>query len=329
MSDALDEGLPRAVALTWGMVADPQRGPKRELSHERIVEAAVAIADAEGLGALTMSKVAASLGFTTMALYRYVTSKDDLLQLMQDAVAGEVLDAADPTLPDRTPARPSGAPAPTWRTELRRYAGQLRAVYRDHPWLSDVPVSVAQLLTPNNLAVVDLAMRAMRDLPVTDQEKTGVLLSITTFVRANSLMQRDLSREQDGIGPGSDPGRIVAELVTEERFPYLAPLVRSGAYLSDSTGQVDDPADFEFGLRLILDGVAAYAERGSAAVGAPDHGGPGHDDQDAAVLELDHVRKDAKVREAVKERREIEAKLREARKREQEMIRKAQERGPR
>src|SRR6187549_3710630 len=76
--------LPRAVALAWGVAANPQRGPKRELSIERIVEVAVGIADQGGLAAVSMAAIAAELGVTSMALYRYVTSKDDLLVLMQE-----------------------------------------------------------------------------------------------------------------------------------------------------------------------------------------------------------------------------------------------------
>ena len=77
-SDGGELELPRGVALAWGIAASPQRGPKREMSVERIVEAAVEIADAEGLGAVSMAAVAARLGYTPMSLYRYVTAKDDL-----------------------------------------------------------------------------------------------------------------------------------------------------------------------------------------------------------------------------------------------------------
>src|SRR6188508_1559790 len=89
MNDEIPEiDLPRGVALAWGVAANPQRGPKRELSIERIVEAAVEIADAEGLAAVSMSSIAASLGFTTMSLYRYVSAKDDLIMLMQEYGTG-------------------------------------------------------------------------------------------------------------------------------------------------------------------------------------------------------------------------------------------------
>ena len=88
MTDAGELDLPRGVALAWGIAADPQRGPKREMSVERIVEAAVEIADAEGLGAVSMAAVAARLGYTPMSLYRYVSAKDDLVLLMQEEATG-------------------------------------------------------------------------------------------------------------------------------------------------------------------------------------------------------------------------------------------------
>ena len=84
MAEDADLELPRGVALAWGVAADPQRGPKREMSVEKIVDAAVEMADAEGLGAVSMAAVAARLGYTPMSLYRYVSAKDDLMLLMQE-----------------------------------------------------------------------------------------------------------------------------------------------------------------------------------------------------------------------------------------------------
>src|SRR6187200_2904230 len=113
-----DPELPRGVALAWGIAAHPQRGPKRELSIERIVDAAVEIADAEGLAAVSMSRVAASLGFTTMSLYRYVTSKDDLILLMQE---GALL----PPVPDDSIER-------SWRDGITAWVLAMRGAYRAH-----------------------------------------------------------------------------------------------------------------------------------------------------------------------------------------------------
>lgn len=324
MSDALDGGLPRAVAISWGMVADPQRGPKRELSHERIVEAAIGIADAEGLGAVTMSKVAAALGFTTMALYRYVTAKDDLLQLMADAAAGEVLFDTDRSLGD---GRQSGVLDEDWRAQLRRFAAQLRGVYHDHPWLGDLPVSEAQLLTPNNLAIADLAMRCMRGLAIPDQDKLGALLLITNYVRASSMVERDIASD-GGSSQARVPAELITELVTEERFPDLAPFVRSGGYLQESGADEGADDDFAFGLEIILDGLEAHARRdGKRDVVRPEPGWR-DDEQLAEALTLDHVRKDPKVRDAVGKVRDAEGKLRDARTRQRDMIKNALERGP-
>src|SRR4030095_11990422 len=120
-----DPELPRGVALAWGIAAHPQRGPKRELSIERIVEAAVEIADAEGLGAVSMRRVAASLGFTTMSLYRYVTSKDDLILLMQES--GSVVPVPDETL-ERT-----------WRDGVTAWVLATRAAHPEHPGAAHNP----------------------------------------------------------------------------------------------------------------------------------------------------------------------------------------------
>lgn len=332
MNDSSDDGLPRAVAIAWGMVADPQRGPKRELSHERIVEAAIELADADGLAAVTMSKVAAALGFTTMALYRYVTAKDELLQLMQDAVIGDHLTGADTDLLGQ------GAPAPTdddatgWQRQLRRIADQLYAMYRDHPWLIDIPVSTEQLLSPNNLLIADQAVRAMRPLPISDHEKIGVLLLISTYVRSSAELARDVGEEFTRLSPAARQRRaeLIKELITAERFPDLRPMVDSGAYLLDvdETPQAGEADDYAFGLQLIITGIARYAaekEPVGRPVSAP---GVRTEDQLAEAMALDHVRKDARVRAAVKARRELEAKLREARRREREMIKNALERGP-
>ncbi|HEY9291038.1 MAG TPA: TetR/AcrR family transcriptional regulator [Microlunatus sp.] len=326
MSDALDEGLPRAVAIAWGMIADPQRGPKRELSHERIVEAAIELADAEGIGAVTMSKVAASLGFTTMALYRYVTAKVDLLYLMQDSVTAEVLTPADPATDEVVPAADAGG----WEREVRRVIDQLYQVYLRHTWLIDIPVSAEQLLAPNNLMVADQMMRAMSDLPLTDPEKVGALLLISTFVRGAAELARDMAGEGHAAESARPTATAMRELITAERFPYLRPLVDSGAYLIDieTPPSEVDVTDYDFGIRIILNGIAQYATDTGRTVGQPQsEPGTKTQDQIAEAMGLDHVRKDPKVRDAVKQRREAESKLRESIKREREMIKNALDRG--
>ena len=99
----MDDELPAAVAAAWGVRAHPGKGPKPGLSLERIVAAAVKIASRDGLDAVSMSRVAAELGASTMSLYRYVNAKDELVKLMIDAAWGS------PPAPEAEPGT-GGAP---------------------------------------------------------------------------------------------------------------------------------------------------------------------------------------------------------------------------
>ncbi|MFB6611528.1 TetR/AcrR family transcriptional regulator C-terminal domain-containing protein [Agromyces sp. NPDC056379] len=303
-----DPELPRAVALAWGVAANPQRGPKRELSIERIVDAAIEIADAEGIGAVSMSRVAASLGFTTMSLYRYVTSKDDLILLMQEG-------AATPPVPDDTVER-------EWRAGISAWVRAMRATYREHPWLVDIPISGAPI-TPNSLLIVDWFLREVRALPLSDGEKMSALLLLTSYARATGAQERDLGV---AAAAAADPADVtganyfeaLAELVTPERFPYLSPLLAAGGYVAEpGTGPDESDDDFSFGLERILDGIEYHVGRVESGAAAP------AEEPLPPTLELP---RDKQVREAAKARREAEKALREAQKREREAIRHALER---
>ncbi|WP_205647641.1 TetR/AcrR family transcriptional regulator [Agromyces badenianii] len=303
-----DPELPRGVALAWGVAVNPQRGPKRELSIERIVDAAIEIADAEGLPAVSMSRVAASLGFTTMSLYRYVTSKDDLILLMQE-------DAVEPPVPDESIER-------GWRDGVTAWVLAMRAAYREHPWLVDIPISGAPI-TPNSLLIVDWFLREVRSLPLSDGEKMSALLLLTSYGRATSAQERDLGA---AAAAAADPADIsgtsffeaLAELVTPERFPHLSPLFAAGGYVvPPGTDPGDTDEDFEFGLQRILDGIEYHVGRvGTGETSAI----PG---ELPPALDLP---RDKEVREAAKARREAEKALREAQKREREAIKHALER---
>jgi AcrR family transcriptional regulator len=301
MADAVEEALPRAVALSWGVAERPQRGPKRELSIERIVDTAIQIADDEGLGAVSMSKIATTLGFTTMSLYRYVTSKDDILLLMQDAVCAIPIPAEDED--------------GEWRDGLRRWAAATIDVMRAHPWFPDIPISGVPLM-PNNLAVLDWGLRIMKDLPLSDPEKMSTALTLSSYARAFGVVERDMRRSREQTDRPKQSGEAfadaLAELVTEERFPYLAPLVRSGVYADDGDDEQDD---YAWGLERILDGLQRYVD--ARTTGEP---------VVAAMPRPEPVPHDKAVREAAKARREAESRLREARKREREAIAKARER---
>ncbi|MGA4780351.1 TetR/AcrR family transcriptional regulator [Cellulosimicrobium sp. AB352] len=314
MTDAPD--LPPRLALAWGVAERPERAPKRELSIERIVDAAIEIADADGLGAVSMAKVAQSLGFTTMSLYRYVTSKDDLLLLMQEAA----LDVEYP---------PAHEPA-DWRTELREWAQFTMAVFASHPWFLDIPVTGAPL-TPNNLRGADAGLRALRSTPLDDEEKMSVILLVSGYARNAARLQTDLARAVAAAGgdeavQGGAWADALRGLVDEVRFPYLRPLVEAGTYAGE--GEIDDTA---WGLERVLDGIAVYVD--ARAAGAPGAGrapgrqpttvtepAPATDPRDAvAPVEVAVHVKDARVKKATLRRRDAERRVREAQKKVREL----------
>ncbi|NUL43759.1 TetR family transcriptional regulator [Cellulosimicrobium funkei] len=270
-------GLPRAIAAAWGLLETPQRGPTRGLDHHRIAEAAVGIADEEGLTAVTMASVARSLGFTTMSLYRYVSSKDELLRLMQDAAVGIPAQATLPAV---------------WPAGIKAWADLIRQSYRAHPWLMDLPRDQTAVLMPNTLRAAELGLATMAEVDLDDGEKLGVILLISQHVMSMVELERSLALE-GGLTLTVEGLERLSSVITPEEFPYLAAMVSTGGFMADFTDEVDqagasvehgrtdasddppstdptDPADVEaeyaMGLDLITAGVdALFARRGTAA----------------------------------------------------------------
>ncbi|WP_308468241.1 TetR/AcrR family transcriptional regulator [Rathayibacter soli] len=326
MGEIPDNALPHAIALSWGVAESPQRGPKREMSIERIVETAIEIADADGLSAVSMSRVATSLGYTTMSLYRYVTGKDDLLLLMQDAVAGFEM--------------PPAGRGDDWRAQLREWTLASLSALRNHPWFVEIPISGVPM-TPNQLRTVDSGLRALATTALSDQEKMATILLVSGYARTVGGIEHDIN---SAVGAVADHGTVsgvpfaaaLGELVTEERFPYLRPVIISGGYTDDSFD------DFAFGLERLLDGVQHFLETRSLETRSldtrsldtrsPASRASGTTDADHAP-EYDEARergevyaKDPAVREIAKKRREAEVRLRDLQKREREAVAKARER---
>lgn len=301
MTDVVEPELPRGIALAWGVAANPQRGPKREMSVERIVEAAVEIADAEGLGAVSMAAVAAKLGFTPMSLYRYVTAKDDLILLMQEEATGlpseETLAAGD------------------WRERLTALYRQQVQQYIEHPWVLEVPITGSPA-TPNSAAWMDAGLAALADTPLSHDERLSVLLLVTGAARWTGIVLAGYQRvERDGGPSGADistrEDAMYRALITEDAYPHLRAAIDAGVFLDES-----DP--FAFGLDRSLDGVAAYMD--AVAEGRTAQRTPWVWLDDADILD------DKKYREARKAVREAEKALRDARKIERQAARDAHER---
>ena len=228
------EGLVMAKPRIGHVVSRPGPAPARgpgtpdhELSRERIVRAAIEIADAEGLTALSMRGVASRLGVAVMSPYRYVDGKDDLLLLMADAAYGEETWPAEP---------PEG-----WRARMELAARTLWALHRRHPWLAQIS-SPARPPLPGLMVHADWALSALdgHGLDPATLRTLGVLTH--SYIQGIAV---HLERAQAVIGLPEDgwahtPGPAMAAL--------------------DDGCDLDLDVLFETGLKLMLDGLALRIE---------------------------------------------------------------------
>jgi AcrR family transcriptional regulator len=253
------EGLSRGHQLLWGLRERPRKGPKPGLSLERVVTGAIEVADSEGLAAVSMSRVAEQVGYTTMSLYRYVGGKDELLDLMMDAAIGTP-----------SPAVREGG----WRARMERWSWEQLAVCRRHPWIVQIPITQLPI-SPNQLAWMETALDAFAETTLTSPEKLGLVSLCQGFIRHESQLFADLhrTRRERGVSEAemnAAYGRMLARLADPERYPTLHQMAVSGMFEGpDFAGAGDGepggaevgPAtepDFDFGLQRVLDGLEAY-----------------------------------------------------------------------
>ncbi|MEU4539296.1 TetR/AcrR family transcriptional regulator [Streptosporangium sp. NPDC023825] len=234
--------VPESVEIAWGLRERPGKGPKRTLSLEHIVEAALRVGSAEGLPAVSMSKIAAELGVSTMALYRYVTSKGDLLMLITDAVLGP-----PPPLPE---------PGDDWRRGVHRWAAAMRASLQRHPWSLRIPITGPGIM-PNHVAWLEAGLRCLRGTGLDPDTKLAALLLVNGFVRTEVALLADLQDAFDASRVTDEEAlsgyaRSLARLTDAERFPEIHELLEARVF--DMSGGPDD--EFAFGMDRILDGVA-------------------------------------------------------------------------
>jgi AcrR family transcriptional regulator len=250
--------LPGSVAAAWGVRERPHKGPKPGLSLGRIVEAAVRVADTEGLDAVSMGRVAAELGTAPMSLYRHVSAKEELLTLMVDAAWGP---APDRPVPDG-PVPDGPVPGEDWRAGLARWAWAMRAGARRHPWVVRIPLNGLPIM-PNEVAWFENALACLAGTGLSEARKASVIMLLSGYVRNVATTEADIGAaiRVSGLDPdqwmASYP-RMLAELADPLRFPALTRFIAAGVF-----DVADDPDDeFIFGLDRILDGVAVLIEAG-------------------------------------------------------------------
>ncbi len=238
------ESMADTMALLWGTKPPPARGRKPGMTVDEIVGAAIAIADADGLGAVSMRRVADVLGVGTMSLYRYLPGKAELCELMLDAVMGET------GLPQANGAG--------WREGLAEVARQSLAGYRRHPWLLEASLSRG-LVGPHQAAVLDRLLTILDGTGLSNGQKMAVVGLVVSYVRgrARQLAETARAEQRSGVSDGQfwhEFAPLLTPHLDTARFPALS------AVWQDTELTWED--EFEFGLQRVLDGIGTYIDRG-------------------------------------------------------------------
>lgn len=238
----------------------PQRGRPPAHTREAVVAKAVGVADAEGLSAVTMRRVATALGTGTMSLYTYVSERDALLELMVDAVTGEQ---------DLPPATGD------WQADLAAFARGRRALMRRHPWLP-VALTGQRTLGPNTLKALDHALALLAPTGLSSQARLEAFALVSGFVASH--VGYELAQEQ--AFSGADDAKKFAE----SNARYLGNAVASGGYphlaeamaASEAAPAPDPDATFERLLARVINGLTSERtttprppppDRGSSSTG--------------------------------------------------------------
>lgn len=234
----------RSIELLWGLNERSKRGPKPKLTLAQITNAAIEIADAEGLDALSMRRVGDHLGVTAMSLYSYVPGKAELLDLMLDTVYAEFTDP----------------PAESWRERLEHVARQNWAMYLRHQWLLQVAVA-RPVLGPNTIAKYDHELRAVDGIGLQDIDMDLVITAVGNYVHGavRAAIEAAQAVQQTGKTDAQwweEHAPLLEKVFDTERYPTAT---RVGAAAGEEYNAPGDPLRaFEFGLRLLLDGIEAH-----------------------------------------------------------------------
>lgn len=261
--------MPAVLQRLWGAEAPRRRGPKPALSTARVVQAAMALADAEGLAAVSMARVAETLGYTPMALYRHVSGKEELLVLMSDAVAADL-----PRIPTD-----SG-----WRAGLEAWTRAQIDVSLARPWMLELPLS-AVLPGPHRLRWMDQAFGLLREVGLPADEKLAIVGLLAQHVlgeaRVHVESRRAAVREArrtaglpddapesdldpaaiEAADPYSGFDRMLVQFADPATYPHLLAAFAEPA-TSGASAPTDD--DISFGIGVLLDGIEAYLRRRGA-----------------------------------------------------------------
>jgi len=243
----------RSIDLLWGVTEPGRRGPKPRYSAEQVVEAAVAVADIEGLQAISVRRIAQELGVSPMSIYTYVPSKAELVGLMFDRVLGETA-TQEPEADD-------------WREALTFVACERWRLTERHPWMLDLALHRPPL-GPNLVARHEVALRILDATGLDDLTKDLVIDVLHNFL-VGALLEAREAREAERVSGLTDEQwfamaepALTAQL-DAEKFPHVLRL--GEAWRAADKVTVADPVwRFKFGLGVVLDGIGALIQAGAS-----------------------------------------------------------------
>jgi AcrR family transcriptional regulator len=224
-----------------GRKKDPAREPREPLRRERVLHAAIEIADQRGVGAVTMRAVAAALGVEAMSLYNHVRNKDEILDGMVDLVVEEIHLPADTS---------------NWREAMRLRAVSARAAFLRHPWASAL-VDSRESSGPTRLRYFDLVLGVLVRAGFSLEAAVRGFSVLDSYIYGFGRQQLNMSASG---APAEEAAAAILSVVPAERYPYLNRVATQAM----TTGY-DAESDFEFGLGIILDGLEKVLAEGTRA----------------------------------------------------------------
>jgi AcrR family transcriptional regulator len=231
----------RSLELLWGVREPPRRGPKPRLTAEEIVRTAIEVADAAGLDALSMRRIADALGVSPMSIYTYVPGKAELIDVMVDRAFGEL------TPPEHD----------SWRARLEHIARDNWDLFHRHPWLLQITMTRPPM-GPNTIGKYEYELRAVDGLGLTDLEMDSVVALVTGFAESAARTSVNAAEAERRTGISDEQwweasAPVLDRFVNEADYPV-------GTRVGTAAGQeyqaaVAPARAFEFGLARVLDGI--------------------------------------------------------------------------
>jgi AcrR family transcriptional regulator len=241
-TEHLDQLTERLDALdVWTRIEPGRRRPR--FTRAEIATVALGIADAEGLEAVSMRRIATELGAGTMTLYHYVRTKDELLALVTDAVMGEMVVPPDEPLPE------------DWRAAISIIARRSRDTLRKHPWILDIADDPA--LGPNSVRHMDQSLQAVASLAGAFINKFDVITAVDEYVLGFCIHERS-DFHDDTAGNQSQMIAYVEELVATGDYPQLAEMIKAEGLeqvWAEMQDHAHDPTRFDRNLARLLNGI--------------------------------------------------------------------------